>query len=472
VINNSGVAEPATSLDQYEDWHRVFSVNLDGARRVSIAAVRRLVALGRPGAIVNVASILGLRQGAGVTAYAASKAALVQMTRQHALEWARHGIRVNALAPGYIETDLNRDFFSTEAGQAQVRRITQRRLGRPEELDGSLLLLASEAGSFITGSVLVTSPGGPERFERRPIPTPSAGPGEAVVRHTAIGLNFIDVYHRTGLYPWKVERDLVPGSEAAGTVESVGPGVETVAVGDRVAYTRPLGAYASSRAIAADRLVRLPPGIDDAAAATLILKGLTAQYLIHSSFRVEPGMHVLVHAAAGGVGLLLGQWLAAKGVTAIGTAGGPEKVALAAAHGYAHVIDYKADDFSARVREITGGQGVDVVYDSVGRDTWRGSFACLRQHGSFVCFGQSSGSIEGFGISDLAKGSFHACRPTLFHYIATAEALQSRAADLFAAIDAGTIRPEVRQRQPLEAVADVHRDLEARRTTGATVLIP
>lgn len=160
VINNSGVAEPAASLDQSdEDWHRVFAVNLDGARRVSIAAVRRLVELKRPGAIVNVASILGLRQGAGVTAYAASKAALVQMTRQHALEWARHGIRVNALAPGYIETDINRDFFATEAGQAQVRRITQRRLGRPEELDGGLLLLASDAGSFITGSVLVVDGG-------------------------------------------------------------------------------------------------------------------------------------------------------------------------------------------------------------------------------------------------------------------------------------------------------------------------
>ncbi|HET9068094.1 MAG TPA: zinc-binding dehydrogenase, partial [Amaricoccus sp.] len=171
-------------------------------------------------------------------------------------------------------------------------------------------------------------------------------------------------------------------------------------------------------------------------------------------------------------GLILGQWLAAKGVTAIGTAGGAEKVALAAAHGYAQVIDYRAEDFPARVRELTGGAGVDAVYDSVGRDTWRGSFACLRQRGTFVCFGQSSGTIEGFGIPDLAAGSFYACRPTLFHYIATAADLRARAADLFAAVASGVIRPQVRQRRPLAEVADAHRDLESRRTTGATVLIP
>jgi NADPH:quinone reductase len=321
-------------------------------------------------------------------------------------------------------------------------------------------------------AMVVTVPGGPENFEKRPIPVPIPGPGQAVVRHSAIGLNFLDVYHRSGLYPWQVERDLVPGSEAAGVVEALGPGVEGLAPGDHVAYTLPLNAYATVRTLPADRLVKLPAGISDEAAASLMLKGLTAQYLIHSTFRVEPGMSVLVQAAAGGVGLILGQWLAAKGATAIGTAGGPEKVALAAAHGYAHVVDYRAGDFPAAVREITGGGGVHVVYDSVGRDTWRGSFACLRQRGTFVCFGQSSGPIEGFGIPDLAKGSFHACRPTLFHYIATAEELQSRAADLFAAVASGAIRTEVRQRYPLDAVADAHRDLEARRTAGASVLVP
>ncbi|HET9069542.1 MAG TPA: quinone oxidoreductase [Amaricoccus sp.] len=318
----------------------------------------------------------------------------------------------------------------------------------------------------------VSSPGGPENFVQRAVTVPPPGPGEATVRHTAVGLNFLDVYHRSGLYPWPVERDLVPGSEAAGVVEAVGPGVTGLGPGDRVAYTLPLDAYASARNIPADRLVAVPDGVSDEQAAALMLKGLTAHYLIHSTFRVEPGMTVLVQAAAGGVGLILGQWLAAKGVTAIGTAGGPEKAALAAANGYAHVIDYRAEDFAPRVREITGGEGVPVVYDSVGRDTWRGSFASLAQRGTFVCFGQASGPIEGFGIADLAKGSFYAVRPTLFHHIAAPAELQARAADLFAAVGAGAIRAEIRQRYPLSEVADAHRDLEARRTTGASVLVP
>jgi NADPH2:quinone reductase len=320
-------------------------------------------------------------------------------------------------------------------------------------------------------AMAVSAPGGPENFAKRSVAPPVPGAEEAIVRHTAIGLNFLDVYHRSGIYPWKVERDLVPGSEAAGVVEAVGAGVHGLRPGDRVAYTEPLNAYATVRAIAADRLVKIPAGITDEAAASLLLKGLTAQYLIHSTFRVEAGMTVLVHAAAGGVGLILGQWLAAKGVTAIGTAGGAEKVALAAASGYAHVIDYKSQDFPARVRDITR-EGVHVVYDSVGRDTWRRSFACLRPLGSFVCFSQSSGPIEGFGMTDLARGSFNACRPVLFHYIAAPADLQARAADLFAAVTSGVIRTEVRQRYRLDAVAEAHRDLEARRTTGATVLIP
>lgn len=321
-------------------------------------------------------------------------------------------------------------------------------------------------------AMAVSTPGGPENFARRAVPVPTPGPGEVVVRHSAIGLNFLDVYHRSGLYPWQVPRDLVPGSEAAGTVEAVGAGVSDLHPGDRVAYTLPLNAYQTVRTLAADRLVRLPDAISDEAAASLMLKGLTAHYLIHATFKVEPGMTVLVQAAAGGVGLILGQWLKAKGVTAIGTAGGPEKVALAAAHGYAHVIDYRAEDFVPRVHALTRGDGVPVVYDSVGRDTWKGSLACLAPHGTFVCFGQSSGTIEGFSIADLARGSFYACRPTLFHYIATPAALRARAADLFAAVASGAIRPDVRQRYPLTAVADAHRDLEARRTTGATVLIP
>jgi NADPH2:quinone reductase len=322
-------------------------------------------------------------------------------------------------------------------------------------------------------AIVVPSPGGRETMERRAIATPAPGPGEALVRQTAVGLNFLDVYHRSGLYKWPVERDLVPGSEGAGVVEAVGPGVTEAAPGDRVAYTRPLGAYASARVIAADRLVKLPDAISDEVAATVMLKGLTAHYLIHSTFRVEPGMTVLVQAAAGGVGLILGQWLAAIGATAIGTAGGPEKVALAKAHGYAHVIDYRAGDFAAEVRDLTDGDGVHVVYDSVGRDTWRGSLACLRVRGAFVAFGQSSGVIEGFALSDLAAGgSLSACRPTLFNYIASRSELESRAADLFGALERGTIRAEVRQRFALGDVAAAHEALEGRRTVGATVLIP
>jgi NADPH2:quinone reductase len=321
--------------------------------------------------------------------------------------------------------------------------------------------------------MVVPAPGGPETFERRPVTVSEPGPGEARVRHTAVGLNFIDIYHRSGLYPWPVERDLVPGSEAAGVVEAVGEGVSVVAPGDRVAYTLPLGAYASVRLIAADRLVRVPEGIDDAVAATVMLKGMTAHYLIHSTFRVEPGMVVLVQAAAGGVGLLLGQWLAAKGATAIGTAGGPEKVALARAHGYEHVIDYRAGDFVGPVREITGGAGVHVVYDSVGRDTWRGSLACLRRRGMFVSFGQSSGTVEGFSLGDLAAGgSLSACRPSVFHYIAERAELEERAADLFAMLASGAIKAEVRQRFALPEAGAAHVALAGRQTTGATALLP
>lgn len=320
-------------------------------------------------------------------------------------------------------------------------------------------------------AMVVTEPGGPERFERRAIDPPEPGPGEVRVRHRAVGLNFIDVYHRSGLYDWPVARDLVPGSEAAGVVEALGPGVEGLSEGDRVAYTRPFGAYASARAIPADQVVRLPHGIGDETAATVMLKGLTAQYLLHSTFRVEPGMTVLVHAAAGGVGLLLGQWLAAKGVTAIGTAGGARKVALARENGYAHVVDYRASSFVEEVRAVAG-QGVDVVYDGVGRDTWRGSLDVLRLHGTYVCFGQASGPLEGFRFADLARGSFHACRPVLFHYVSDPAELRRRAAELFAALGSGTLRAAPLQRLPLAEVARAHRALEARETIGSTVLIP
>jgi NADPH2:quinone reductase len=286
-------------------------------------------------------------------------------------------------------------------------------------------------------------------------------------------LNFLDVYHRSGSYRWPVERDLVVGSEAAGIVEAVAPDVAGLKPGDRVAYAYPFGAYATLRAIPAHRLVRLPDSLSDELAASLMLKGMTAHYLIHSAFRVEPGMAVLVHAAAGGVGRILGQWLAHKGATAIGTAGGPEKVAQARALGYAHVIDYRAGDFVAAVRDFTAGKGVHVVYDSVGRDTWRGSLACLRTRGMFVSFGQSSGVIEGFTLADLAAGgSLSACRPTLFNYIADRAELEERARDLFALVASGAILAEVGGRFALPEAAEAHRALQARATSGATVLVP
>ncbi|ETX27811.1 quinone oxidoreductase family protein [Roseivivax isoporae] len=321
-------------------------------------------------------------------------------------------------------------------------------------------------------AIIAREPGGPEVLERRAIATPAPGPGEALVRHEAVGLNFLDIYHRTGLYPWETPRDLVLGSEAAGVVEAVGAGVTGLEPGDRVAYAHPLGAYVSARAIAADRLLKLPEGVSTETAAGVILKGLTAEYLIHDSYPVRAGDVVLVHAAAGGVGLLLGQWLAAKGVRAIGTAGGAEKVALAQAHGYDTVIDYGTGDFVDPVMDLTGGHGVAAVYDSVGAETWRGSLACLRVHGTFVNFGQSSGAIEGFTFSDLARKSLHATRPTLFHFIADPGELQRRGAALAAVLADGTVRAEARNRFALSDAARAHRALETRATTGTSILVP
>lgn len=321
-------------------------------------------------------------------------------------------------------------------------------------------------------ALVLAAPGGPEALRWQEVTDHPPAAGEATVRHTAVGVNFIDTYYRSGLYAWP-ETPLIVGAEAAGVVEAVGSDVDGVAVGDRVAYTTPLGAYRERRTIAADRLVRLPDGVSDEIAATVMLKGLTVQYLVTSTFPVKAGNVVLVHAAAGGVGLLMGQWLKALGATAIGAAGSPEKAELARAHGYDHVIDYRRDDFAAAVRDITQGRGCDVVYDSVGRDTWAGSLRCLRKRGAFVSFGQSSGPIEGFSLAMLAQGgSLSACRPMLFHYIEERAELEARAADLFARLASGAVRAEVRQRFALADAADAHRALEGRATTGASVLIP
>jgi len=320
-------------------------------------------------------------------------------------------------------------------------------------------------------ALVASRPGGPEVLEWTDVETPMPGEGEVTIRHTAIGVNFIDVYFRKGVYPWP-EPTMIPGGDAAGIVEAIGPGVTGLSIGDRVAYVLRTGAYRQTRTLAAAHLVRLPDTIEDAVAASVMLKGLTAQYLVTTTYPVKAGDTVLVHAAAGGVGLLLGQWLKAIGATAIGTAGSADKVELALRHGYSHVIDYRTEDFVARVREITGGKGCEVVYDSVGKDTWRGSLKCLKRFGMFANFGQSSGLIEDFKLSDLASGSLSACRPTLFDYIADRQQLEQRAADLFKRIASGEIVADTITRRPLQDAAMVHADLEARRTVGATVLIP
>ena len=321
-------------------------------------------------------------------------------------------------------------------------------------------------------AIAAAAPGGPDQLHRVPLSLPEPGEGEVRLRHTAIGVNFLDVYIRMGLYPWAVERDLILGSEGAGVVEAVGPGVTGLSVGDRVAYTIQTGAYATHRIAPASMLVRLPGGVSDAQAAAAMLKGLTAHYLIHDSHPVQAGETVLVHAAAGGVGLIMGQWLAAKGVRAIGTAGGPEKCKLALENGYADVIDYRSENFVERVQELTGGAGVPVVYDGVGADTIMGSLDCLSRFGMLVSFGQSSGKPDQLRVAHLAKGSWKVTRPTLFHYVTRRDWLEAASADLFAVIASGKVQLHIGRESPLAEAADVHRALEGRQTTGSTVLLP
>ena len=319
------------------------------------------------------------------------------------------------------------------------------------------------------GAVIARQPGGPDVLEWTELAVETPGPGEVLIRQEAAGLNFIDTYYRSGLYPWPGDV-LVPGAEAAGTVVALGPGVQTLSVGQRVAYLERTGAYREMRVMPADRLIRLPDGIDAALAASVLLKGLTAQVLVSTAAPVQAGQTVLVHAAAGGVGLLLGQWIAALGARAIGTAGSPEKAELALAHGYDAVIDYRREDFAARVAELTDGALCHTVFDAVGKDTWRGSLACLRPHGRFVSFGQASGPIEGFRISDLAAGSKSAIRPVVFDYLTSAEERRERSAALFNRLVSGSLRAGAASSLPLRAAAEAHRALEGRATTGSTIL--
>jgi NADPH:quinone reductase len=312
--------------------------------------------------------------------------------------------------------------------------------------------------------------GGPEVLKWEDVDPGSPGAGEALVRHEAVGLNFIDVYHRTGLYPLP-GLPATPGMEAAGVVAEIGEGVAEVAVGDRVAYAGvPPGAYAEIRRIPSHRLVKLPAGISTLQAAAMMLQGMTARYLLKGCWHVGPGTAVLIHAAAGGVGLIACQWARHLGATVIGTVGSPEKAELTRAHGCQHPIVYTKDDFAARVKEITGGRGVDVVYDSVGQATFIKSLDCLRPMGMMVSFGQSSGPMPPFDLSVLAqKGSLFLTRPSLMTYTAQREDLLTHARDLFEVVQSGAVKIEVRRTYPLSEASRAHRDLEARKTTGSSV---
>jgi len=314
--------------------------------------------------------------------------------------------------------------------------------------------------------------GGPEVMEYVEVEVGEPGPGEARVRHAACGLNFVDVYFRNGLYPQPLPAGL--GMEGAGVVEAVGAGVTHVQPGDRVAYAgQPPGAYAEARVMPAAVLVKLPDAIGFEMAAAMMLQGLTVQYLLRRTYPLKGGETILFHAAAGGVGLIACQWAKALGVTMIGTVGSDEKAALAKAHGCAHTINYNKENFVERVREITGGAGVPVVYDSIGKDTFTGSLDCLAPLGMMVSFGSASGPVPPFGLHELAsRGSLFITRPTLFTHIAKRAALDEMAADLFGMVQGGQVKIEINQRYPLRDVAQAHRDLEARQTTGSTILIP
>ncbi len=322
-------------------------------------------------------------------------------------------------------------------------------------------------------SILIRSLGGPDVMELVETPCGEPGPGQVRLRQTAIGVNFIDTYHRSGLYPLpQLPHGL--GVEAAGVIEAVGAGVTDLVAGQRVAYAAPPpGAYSDQRLIDAERLVPLPDDIDDGSAAAMLLKGMTVEYLIRRTFTVQPGMTVLWHAAAGGVGLIACQWLAHLGATVIGTVGSDAKAEVARAHGCHHAIVYTRQDVTARVREITGGQGVPVVYDSVGKDTFDASLACLQPRGLLVGFGNASGAPPPFDPLELSRrGSLYLTRPTLFDYVATRSELLACADALFEVVRGGAVQVEVRQQWPLAEAAACHRALESRATTGATILLP
>jgi NADPH2:quinone reductase len=314
--------------------------------------------------------------------------------------------------------------------------------------------------------------GGPEVLELQDLDLPPPAAGQVRIRHSVIGVNFIDTYHRSGLYPIPLPSGL--GLEAAGTVEALGAEVTSLKIGDRVGYcTGPIGAYAEANNVPADRVVKLPDGVSDETAAAALLKGMTAQYLLKRTFPVKRGDTILFHAAAGGVGLIACQWAKHLGVTVIGTVGSEDKIALAKANGCAHVLNTCEEDWVKRLRELTAGKGVPVVYDSIGTDTWSGSLDCLSVRGFLVSFGNASGAVPPFEPGILsAKGSLYLTRPTLMHYTRTREELQETADDLFAAIASGAVKIAVHQRFKLSEARAAHEALHSRKTTGATVLTP
>lgn len=314
--------------------------------------------------------------------------------------------------------------------------------------------------------------GGPEVLQWQDITLAKPGPGEVRLRHTAIGLNYIDTYHRSGLYPVPMPSGI--GLEACGVVEILGEGVKGFKVGDRVAYgSGPIGAYAEARNIPVARIIKIPKAISDETAAAMMLKGMTVRYLLRETFKVKRGQTILLHAAAGGVGLILSQWAKALGVKVIGTVGSDDKIAIAMAHGCAHVINSRTEDVAARVREITKGKGVPVVYDGIGQATLEASLDSLQSRGLLVSFGNASGPVKAFDLGQLAaKGSLYVTRPTLFNYTASDEDFKATATDLVEMVKSGKVKIPVNQRYALKDAAQAHSDLESRKTTGSTVLLP
>jgi NADPH2:quinone reductase len=324
----------------------------------------------------------------------------------------------------------------------------------------------------MVAAVRVHKSGGPEVLTFEEIDVAAPGPGQIRVKNHACGLNYIDTYFRSGLYAAPT-MPFVAGNEAAGEVVAVGPGVSEVKVSDRIGYTSALGSYAAERILPADRAVKLPDGISYQQAAGMMLKGMTVQYLLNRTFKVQPGMNILIHAAAGGIGLIACQWANLLGANVIGTVGSKDKAELARANGCHHTILYRDEDFVARVKEITGGKMCEVVYDGVGKTTFPASLDCLQTFGMFVSFGNSSGSIEAFNIGLLqTKGSLFATRPTLNHYAAKREDLLAIANDLFSKVASGKVKIPVNQSYALKDAQKAHRDIESRATTGSTILIP